>query len=227
MQHLPFYIPAVFIATTLLTFFFIAKAFNFSKKAILIIAAWLLLQAIVASSGFYNHLTAMPPRILLAIVPPFGIIAILLSTTSGRRIIDTLPADVLTLLHVVRIPVEIVLYWLFMHKTIPGIMTFEGRNFDILSGVTAPVVYYYGFVQKKMRSRYIIVWNMICLALLFNIVITAILSAPFPFQQFAFDQPNIAVLYAPYIWLPCFIVPVVLFSHITVIRQIKITGGKI
>lgn len=227
MQHLPFYIPAVFVATTLLTFFFIAKALDFSKKVIFIITAWLLLQAIVASSGFYHHLTAMPPRILLAIVPPFAIIVLLFSTTSGRRIIDTLPADVLTLLHVVRIPVEIVLYWLFMHKTIPGIMTFEGRNFDILSGVTAPVVYYYGSVKKKMRSRYIIVWNMICLALLFNIVITAILSAPFPFQQFAFDQPNIAVLYAPYIWLPCFIVPVVLFSHIAVIRQIKITGGKI
>ena len=169
----------------------------------------------------------MPPRILLAIVPPFTIIAILFGTAGGRRIIDTLPAGVLTLLHVVRIPVELVLWWLFMHKTIPGIMTFEGRNFDILSGITAPLVYYYGFVKKKIKPRHIIVWNIICMILLFNIVITAILSAPLPFQQLAFEQPNIAVLYAPYIWLPCFIVPAVFFSHVVAIRQIKITAGKI
>ena len=40
------------------------------------------------------------------------------------------------------------------------------------------------------------------LALLVNIVGNAILSAPFQFPQFAFDQPNHAVLYFPFIWLP-------------------------
>ncbi|HVF96549.1 MAG TPA: hypothetical protein VM871_04480, partial [Flavisolibacter sp.] len=37
---------------------------------------------------------------------------------------------------------------------------------------------------------------------------------------FAFDQPNIAVLYFPFIWLPSFIVPVVLLSHLVCIRQL-------
>ena len=41
---------------------------------------------------------------------------------------------ILTLLHIVRVPVEIVLYWLFISKAIPGLMTFNGRNFDILAG---------------------------------------------------------------------------------------------
>ena len=58
------------------------------------------------------------------------------------------------------------------------------------------------------------------LATFINIVVNAILSAPFTFQQFAFDQPNVAVLYFPFVWLPCFIVPVVLFSHLVLIRQL-------
>lgn len=99
-------------------------------------------------------------------------------------------------------------------------MTFEGRNFDILSGLTAPVVYYFGFIKKGLNKKLILVWNLICLGLLINIVAIAVLSAPFPFQKFAFDQPDIAVLYFPFNWLPCCVVPLVLFSHLATIRQL-------
>jgi hypothetical protein len=70
-----------------------------------------------------------------------------------------------------------------------------------------------------------VIWNVICLGLLFNIVINAILSAPFPIQRFAFDQPDVAVLYFPFTWLPCCVVPVVLLSHLAVLRQL-LTGKK-
>jgi hypothetical protein len=99
-------------------------------------------------------------------------------------------------------------------------MTFEGRNFDILAGLTAPVVAYFGFVKSRLSNRFMVMWNVISLLLLLNIVINAILSAPFRFQQFAFDQPNIAVMYFPFVWLPCFIVPVVLFSHLVLIKRL-------
>jgi hypothetical protein len=66
-----------------------------------------------------------------------------------------------------------------------------------------------------------LLWNFICLGLLVNIIVNAVLSAPFPFQQFGFSQPNIAVLYFPYVWLPCGIVPLVLLSHLAVIRQLS------
>jgi hypothetical protein len=46
-----------------------------------------------------------------------------------------------------------------------------------------------------------------------NVVITAIFCVPSPIQQLAFDQPNRAVLFFPYIWLPTVIVPIVFFSH--------------
>ncbi len=225
MNNLPFYIPVLFIITTMLTFFFVAKAFSYSKPVIIVIIIWLVIQGIIASTGFYTHTSSLPPRLLLALLPPLLAIVLLVTTAKGKKMIGNASLPALTLLHVVRIPVETVLLMLFINKTIPGIMTFEGRNFDIISGITAPIVYYFAFVRKKINNRILIAWNFLCLVLLANIVTIAILAAPFPFQQLAFDQPNIAVLYAPYIWLPAFIVPAVLLAHIVAIKK-TITSAK-
>jgi hypothetical protein len=130
----------------------------------------------------------------------------------------------MTLLHTVRVLVEIVLFLLFIHKAVPGRMTFEGRNFDILAGLTAPVIFYFGFIRKRLDRKIILMWNFICLGLLLNIVVNAVLSAPFPFQKFAFDQPNIAILYFPFNWLPSCVVPLVLLSHLATIRQLLNDG---
>ncbi|TAH22438.1 MAG: hypothetical protein EAZ08_00730 [Cytophagales bacterium] len=49
-----------------------------------------------------------------------------------------MPLKNLIYLNIVRIPVEIILFWLFVNKAIPELMTFEGRNLDIIAGITAP-----------------------------------------------------------------------------------------
>jgi hypothetical protein len=183
------------------------------------------MQAIIASTGFYTVTNTIPPRLMLAILPPLLLIILLFTTYTGRHFIEKLDMKMMTILHIVRIPVEFVLLWLFVNRTIPGIMTFEGRNFDILSGITAPVIWYFGFVKNRLSKKILLAWNICCLVLLLNIVLTAILSMPYTFQQFAFDQPNIALFYFPFTWLPCFIVPVVLFSHLVAIRGL-ITVGR-
>ena len=133
---------------------------------------------------------------------------------------DSLPLTNLTYLNTVRIAVELVLFWLFVHKAVPELITFEGRNFDILSGITAPFIAYFGLTKRKLSRPVILIWNLICLALLINIVGYALLSTPSPFQQFAFDQPNLAISTFPFSWLPTFLVPVVLFGHLVSIRQL-------
>jgi hypothetical protein len=220
MENLPAYINVIFILTTLLTSLFIYKASNNSKKTLVIIWAWLLLQAAIASTGFYTITNSIPPRLLFLLMPPLIVIIFMFATRTGRNFINGLDVKTLTLLHIVRIPVEFVLICLFINKTVPKIMTFEGMNFDILSGLTAPLMWYLGFVKKKLNDNIVLSWNILCVILLLNIVIIAILSAPLNFQQFAFEQPNIAILYFPFIWLPCFIVPVVLFSHLVAISRL-------
>ena len=220
MENLPIYISILFGLITLLTVGLFYKATNRSILSLVILLTWLVIQAVIALTNFYTVTDTIPPRFLLLAMPPILFIILLFATNKGRIFIDSLDIKALTLLHIVRVPVEIVLFWLFIYKMIPELMTFEGRNFDIISGISAPLIYYFGFVQKQLSNKIIIIWNVLCLMLLFNIVINAVFSAPFPFQKFAFDQPNIAILYFPFNWLPSCVVPIVLFSHIVVIRQL-------
>jgi len=220
MENLPVYINVGFVLITLLTIWLFYKATNYSKLVWIIITAWLIIQTIISLTGFYTITKTHPPRFLLLVLPALLFIILLFTTNKGRMFIDNMDVKMLTLLHAIRIPVELILFGLFINKTIPEAMTFEGRNFDILSGLTAPFIYYFGFVKKTLDKKIILAWNFICLALLINIVATAILSAPFTFQKLAFDQPNIAILYFPFVWLPCCIVPIVFLSHLVSIRQL-------
>lgn len=220
MENLPLYIPVTFGLTTILTIWLFYRAARRSVSTLVLIIIWLILQSIISLQGFYTVTNALPPRFLLLVMPPLLFIALLFFTKKGRNYIDNLDPALLTLVHIVRIPVEVILFWLYLYKAIPGLMTFEGRNFDILSGLTAPLIFYIGWAQKKMSKKMLLAWNFICLGLLINIVRYAILSAPFPFQQLAFDQPNRAILYFPFVALPGCIVPLVLLSHLADIRYL-------
>jgi cytochrome c biogenesis factor len=68
--------------------------------------------------------------------------------------------------------------------------------------------------------KIILAWNLICLGLLLNVVITGVLSSPLPFQQFNFDKPNIGMPYFPYVFIPGVVVQLVFFSHLTEIRRL-------
>lgn len=224
-ENFPSYINFTFAFTTLLTVFIFYYASGKAKKLLIIAAGWLLLQEIVSFSGFYTVTNTLPPRFILLPLPPVILIIVLFATAKGRAFLDRFDLKLLTILHTVRIPVELVLLWLWQQGKIPQLMTFEGRNFDILSGITAPVMVWLCFGNKPVLGRKaLLVWNFICLGLLINIVANAALSVPFPFQKFAFEQPNIAVLYFPFVWLPCCVVPIVLLSHLISIRKLLKQG---
>ena len=161
----------------------------------------------------------MPPRFLLLVLPPVLAILFLFIAPKGRAWTETISTEQAILLHMVRLPVELVLFLLYTYKQVPQLMTFEGGNLDILSGLSAPMTWWL-YKKGKVNKTVLLTWNFICLGLLVNIVSRAVLTAPLPFQQLAFDQPNVGMLYFPFVWLPCFIVPAVLFCHLAVIRKL-------
>jgi len=220
MENLPVYISLVFGATLVAAVFLFYKAAHNSKTVLGILMAWIIAQTIVSLTGFYKTESTLPPRFALLLLPPVVMIVTLFATKKGRVFIDSLDIKTLTLLHIIRIPVELVLLWLCTYKMVPELMTFEGRNFDILSGISAPVVYYFTFVKNKISPTLLLIWNFICFGLVVNIAGNAVLSLPTVFQQFAFNQPNIALLQFPFTLLPSVLVPLVLLSHLTAIRQI-------
>jgi len=228
LSTIPSYVSLAFVLTTFATwvlFYSVLKnaTTNNVKSGYIMscLTAWLIIQAVLSLNQFFSTNTnAVPPRFLVLILPPLLFIASLFITKKGRAFMDGLPLLQLTYLNTVRIPVEVVLYWLYLNKAVPELMTFAGRNFDILAGISAPLLAYLGLRKQKLSKKVLLWWNIAALALLLNIVIHAVLSAPFAFQRLAFDQPNIGVLYFPFVWLPAFIVPVVLFGHLVSIRQL-------
>ena len=231
LENLPICISLTFgltVVTTLFLFSLVIQASSSpitQKNSTIIIISliiWLTIQAVLTLKNIYSSNTnSFPPKILLfGILPPILAIVVLFSTKKGRQFIDSLSLTNITYLNIVRVPVEIVLFWLFLNKAIPELMTFEGKNFDIIAGITAPIIAYFGLTKRKISRKVILLWNFICLCLLINIVVNAFFSAPSPVQKFAFEQPNIAILNFPFSWLPTFTVPVVLFGHLVSIRRL-------
>jgi len=187
--------------------------------ALATILSWLIFQGVLSLSGFYTtHLDAMPPRMLAMILPPILLIVYLL--VFKKEFIASINLEQLNYIHVIRVPIEIGIMWLCTAKAMPEEMTYDGRNLDIIVGMTAPFVAFLYFNRKTLSRNMYLVWNIFGLIMLANVVGMGILSAPTPLQKMAFDQPNIAVLYYPFSWLVCFLVPLVLFIHIVSIKSI-------
>lgn len=221
---IPTYISVFFIVTTLLTIalFYRISAQVSTKTASKIaigLAIWMILQGILSVNGFYLKTDSMPPRFALAVVPAILTILYFFMIPQGRAFFDRLSLKGLTMLHVCRVPVELVLLWLFLYRQVPQSMTFEGSNFDILSGLTAVPMAWFAFRTDPVKRMPLLIWNIICLGLVLNVVSIGIFSAPSPMQQWAFDQPNIGVLQFPFVWLPSVIVPLVILSHLIAIRR--------
>jgi len=214
MICLPIWVPIIFMLGVLLAVLFLFFYQERSKKFLIIAVLWSVLHSGLALAGFYHHTESFPPRFTMVILP--AMVLILVGLIRGQKVQQNAGVRTYktTLIHTVRILVEVVLYQLYLCEAVPKLMTFEGRNFDILVGITAPIIFWL-YLRKRIGKKALLVWNCIGLCFVLFIFFNGILSARLPFQQFAFSQPNIAVEYFPYILLPAVIVPVVIYTHIS------------
>ena len=218
--NFPFHITLLFeitVVVTLIWFYFASK----SKTGFIVLCIWVIIQSILAKNGFFQDTEMVPPKLMLfGVLPSLVVIVLLFLTKGGKSLIDDIDLKSITSFHVIRVPVEITLVLLFYGGWVSEYMTYEGTNFDIFSGVTAPFVAIYAVRHEALKPKRLLTWNIICLLLLLNVVITAIFALASPFQKIAFDQPNVAVMYFPFNLLPSVVVPLVFFAHLVAIRQI-------
>jgi hypothetical protein len=115
---------------------------------------------------------------------------------------------------------ELILWQLFVAGSLPVIMTFEGRNVDILVGLTAPLVAWLCFGRRKWSPRVALWWNVAGILILLNVVLHAQLAAPTPYQRIVTSPPPTLIAELPWIWLPAFLVPLAWALHALSIRQL-------
>jgi len=214
INQVPVWVHIAFITSILFSLYYFFISNGKPWKIIGIVIGYGVIQSVLALGGFFLDSEAIPPRFLFVLVPIMVFISIGLSSKGMSWALESRNLKISTFIHTVRIPVEIVLHQLFIAGMAPQLMTFEGRNFDILIGITAPIVGYL-YLKEKVRKKFMIGWNIAGLFFVMFIVVNAVLSIDTPIQQFGFDQPNKAVLYFPYVLLPAIIVPIVIYTHVT------------
>lgn len=220
MGNIPTYATVVFGIAVLASLVLVWLAHPKDK---LLLLFWLLMGS-ASSYLVLNNVTlsaeALSPKLLLLILPSTLLPLLYLLTKRGKSLIHDADDDFLHYIHTVRIAVEFVLLWLHKAQYLPVELTFEGWNYDIIIGMTAPFIAQMGF-QKKLLTRNIIIgWNILGMLFLANIVINAALSVPGPLHLLSHDMPNLAVSKFPYQLLPTLVVPALLFSHVVALIRL-------
>ena len=189
---------------------------SFPAKAMVVVGGWLAVTGLVTAAGL-TKLDGGPPRVLALPIIAIAVGLVALRSKTGRALIAAAsPAQVIAL-QAFRLPVELVLWRLFLGGVMPVQMTFEGRNFDVLVGLRAiPVAI---LAARRASPRLVLAWHALGLVLLANIVVVAILSVPGPLRAFWNEPANTVVGSLPYVWLPAFLVPIALLGHVVGIRQ--------
>lgn len=214
MEPLSAYIYLIFGLAIFFTFAIFYKASQNSKIFLFISLLWIGVLSFLSLSGRYTFTRSLLPIFPLVTIPPVLLVILLFVTQRGKEFIKRLDRKTLMILHFVRILVESVLFWLAVYQLIPESLTFEGRNFDILIGLSAPAIYYFGFVKTKLSKSAILVWNVIGLASLINVIGNTV------YTVLILKQANFALGYFPFVLLPAFIVPLIMLAHLASIKQI-------
>jgi hypothetical protein len=193
---------------------------RYPAAAMLVVTAWVALLGFLSLRGVFGDFRSLPPRILPALLVPLVAGFFLLRTAGARGLLGRTPLQWPIYAQSFRIVMELVLWLLFMQHRVPAIMTFEGRNADILVGLTAIPVGYLCFVRKAWSPRVALWWNVAGILILLNVVVHAQLSTPSPFRVFHTDPPVTFIGYWPYILLPGFLVPLAWLLHAASIIQL-------
>lgn len=185
-----------------------------------IVAAYLVVPAILARAGTLDRYDRMPaPGLALILVLAIATVVLALSRVGGL-VAASVGIAALVGYQAFRIVVEWLLHRLYAEGVVPVQMTWSGRNFDVISGITALVIGLW-LVRSNRRPRGVLLaWNLLGLALLANIVTVAVLSAPVPFRRFTEGPPNLLPSAFPFIWLPTFLVQLALFGHLALFRAL-------
>lgn len=184
------------------------------------LAAWLACTAGLALSGLAGDFSRFPPPMMpLVLLPPLAAALVLTFSRRFGAVLRHVPVQWLLYLQTFRVAVEVLLWVLHGQGLLPVQMTFEGLNFDVLTGLTAPLAAYLLTARPRWRRSILLGWNAAGLALLAAIVTVSILSLPTPMRVFTNEPANTIVTRFPFIWLPGFLVPLAYTLHFFALRR--------
>lgn len=177
---------------------------------------WLAITGWMSGSGVLEA-PGMPPRAMIFFVGVNATALVVACTRVGTKMIDGLPIAALVGVQAFRLPLELVLHQWYAEGVLPVQMTYEGDNFDIVTGILALVVGL--LVWTRGPSRMLVLgFNLVGAALLLRVMSIAVLSVPTPLRTYWNDPPVLLAFHFPYGWIVPICVAGALFGHVLVFR---------
>ena len=193
-------------------------AFRRTAIAGCLTSIWIAVTGFAAARGVLHF--GDRPTMLPVFVITFALAIGLALSPVGKRIAIGLPLAVLVGYQSFRVFVELLLHRAYREGLMPVQMSYSGRNFDIVSGITALLLGVW-LVMRPTSSRVLVfAWNTLGLALLINIIGVALLSAPTPLRVFMNEPANVWITHVPWVWLPTVMVLAALCGHVLVYRRL-------
>lgn len=184
--------------------------------------AYLAVPGLLAWRGALDRYDPLPAPALFLFLGLGMLTGALVFSPVGTRLATGVSLGAVVALQAFRIPVELLLHRLHVEGAIPVEMTYAGRNFDIVTGITGLLLGAWLLGGRPLSRGAVMAWNVLGLALLANIVAVAVLSTPTPFRRFTDGPANLLPSTFPFVWLPSFLVQVALGSHLLVFRQLRL-----
>jgi hypothetical protein len=189
---------------------------------LVISAAWMMGTFIAAAKGKLSF-ESRPPTMLFVFAGVFILALGAGFSRFGKQLAVGLPLAVLVGFQAFRFPLELLLHQAYRDGLMPVQMSYSGRNFDIVTGISAAAL---GLVLwKRAIPQWVVqAWNVMGILLLANILTIAVLSTPLPIRRFFQEPANVWIKDAPYVWLPAVFVLLAIMGHVVIARKLASRG---
>jgi len=179
---------------------------------------WLGALRQLSGMHFFDNWSAVPPRIFFMVAPAMLVVILFMFSKKYALYLKATPAYWLVGIQSFRIIMEWVLWSLSDQGIVPVQMSWEGRNFDILSGIFGLILFLV-MRKKQISGNLLLAYNFLGIGLLLNVLIIGLLSTPSPFRVFMNEPANTFIAYFPFCWLPAFVVPFAFLMHFSSIKK--------
>lgn len=195
-----------------------------SKKFIVasvVVLGWIAYLTILSLTDVLKDLN-LPPKFPLLIFAPqvIGFI-IFYRRSKNSAVIKEIPKTWPVYFQSFRIVVELIILYTFYANILPETATFEGLNFDVLMGISAPFIAY--LIVRKDGSRLIqYLWNVLGICMVLFVAYIVASSIYFP-ETWGSETPLVSMKFMemPYLLLAGFLAPLAIFMHVVSLAQLR------
>ncbi|QXP85831.1 hypothetical protein [Methylococcus sp. Mc7] len=193
---------------------------NYQAHSLIGLLVWVTYGGLLGYGGVIGNTALRPPGLFYLLMPIVLFVMFMARSRAGAAIALSFPAWLLMGAESLRLVVEVFLHQLWIDGQIPKMMTFHGANFDIVIGLSAPVVAWL-FASRRISNRTALAWNVLGIAMLANVVSRGVLTTPGPLQLISTEVPNAAIGTFPFTFIPGLMVPLALVLHVLSIRALR------